>query len=268
MIIDKDRFEKDGFLLVKNVLTSEEVAKIRKVCYQTIESDKKTGAMFYHRFAANHLGDLINIPALKDVILDDRIIEIATTILGSKPTYFGDSVFEIGLGSRGFHKDTSERKDQNHPDWTEEYPIIRIAFYLQDHTKHSGGLKVRVGSHNTVSTNKGKAVFVESEPGDAVVFCLKTSHAGNGIRLKFMPNTSISHILEKRVPNFMKLPELDERVSVFLTFGLKSGALDRYMNFMENHNVYQKRIKYSEYNDELVDEIEQKVDFINMKSNL
>jgi len=261
----KEQFERDGFLLVKNVLKPEEVDALRKICYDTIESDKKTGTMFMHRFASNHLGDLVNIPKTKSLILDDRVVGMAEKILGDRVTYFGDSIFEIGIGSRGFHKDTSNREDQNHPDWTEDYPVIRIAFYLQDHTKHSGGLKVRQGSHNTVKTNKGKAMFVETEPGDAVIFCLRTSHAGNGVRLKFMPNTSISHILEKRVPSFLKLPELDERVSIFLTYGLKSGALDRYMDFMRNHKIYQQRIEHSEYPDELVEEIKTKVDFINMK---
>ena len=266
MEIDKAKFDRDGFLLIKNVLTPEEVQVLRDAAYSTVAEDEKKGTLFMHRYAKNHLGCLTNIEAFKNLILDDRVVSIAEKLLGDRPLFFGDSIFEIGIGSRGFHKDTSERKDESHPDWTEDYPIMRIAFYLEDHKDHSGGLKVRVGSNNTVKTNKGKALIVPSQAGDAVAFSLRTSHAGNAVRLKIAPNLSLHNSLEKRVPSFLQIPEEKERVSIFLTYGLKSGALDRYMDFMRNHKIYKRRIEESEYPEELVKEIEAKVDFFNMKN--
>lgn len=265
MKIDKKKFDQDGFLLLKNVLSAEEVKQLRHVAYKTVKEDEQKGTLFMHRFAKNHLGCLTNIPEFKSLILNDKIIDIAKKILGEKPVFFGDSIFEIGIGSRGFHKDTSERKIQNHPDWTEEYPIIRIALYLEDHENYSGGLKVRVGSNTTVKTNIGKPYIIPSNAGDAVVFSLRTTHAGNAVRLKLAPNLSLHNSIEKRVPNFLKLPEEKERISIFLTFGLKSGALNRYMNFMRNHPIYQQRIEKSEYSESLINELETKVGFINMK---
>lgn len=265
MHIDREKFNRDGFLLLKQVLSPEEVKSLREVAYRTIEEDKEKGTLILHRDARNHLGCLSNIKEFKDLILHDKVVNIASQVLGGKPIFFGDSIFEIGIGNRGFHKDTSERKDESHPDWTEEYPIIRIAFYLEDHKEHSGGLKVRVGSNSTVKTNVGKPLIIPSEAGDAVIFSLRTSHAGNAVRLKVAPNVSLHNSLEKRIPEFLKMPEQEERVSIFLTYGLKSGALDRYMNFMFNHKVYQRRIQESEYPDELVAEIKEKVDFINIK---
>ncbi|MCI5057527.1 MAG: phytanoyl-CoA dioxygenase family protein [Flavobacteriales bacterium] len=265
MNIDREKFLKQGFLLVKNVLSPEEVEHYRNIAYRTIDEDAAKGKMFMHRYAKNHLGCLSNIKEFKELILDDRVVKIANEILGERPAFFGDSIFEIGIGSRGFHKDTSERKDPNHPDWTEDYPIIRIAFYLEDHKKHSGGLKVRMGSHTTVKTNEGKAIILPTEPGDAAIFCLRTSHAGNAVRSKLFPNLSLHNSLEKRLPKFLAVPEEKERVSIFLTYGLKSGALDRYMDFMMNHKIYQQRINESEYPPELINEIENKIDFINIK---
>ncbi|MFT6166785.1 MAG: hypothetical protein ACJASF_001478, partial [Vicingaceae bacterium] len=189
--INKAKFDTDGFTLIKNVLTKEEVQKLRDASYKLIKEDEKNGSYIIHRFAKNHIGCLTAIPEFRQLILDDRIIEIATKLLGEKPTFFGDCIMEIGIGNRGFHKDTANRTDQNHPDWTEEYPIIRIAFYLEDHSMHSGGLKVRVGSQNTVKTYEGKAIILPTQAGDAAAFCLRTSHAGNAVRLKFAPNLSI-----------------------------------------------------------------------------
>ena len=268
MDIDKNKFEKEGFLLIKNVLTDDEVKLLRETAYQTVAEDEKTGTLFMHRFAKNHLGCLSNIPTFKALILNAKVLKIAETLLEERPVFFGDSIFEIGIGSRGFHKDTSERKNQNHPDWNEAYPIFRIAFYLEDHDHFSGGLKVRVGSNKTVKTNVGKAHIIPSKAGDAVVFSLRTSHAGNAVRLKLAPNISLHNSIEKRVPKFLRLPEQKERVSIFLTYGLRSGALDRYMNFMRNHTIYQRRIEESKYAPELVQELEEKVDFINMKNNI
>ena len=226
MKIDKEKLDREGFLLVKNVLKPEEVQALREAAYATIEADKEKGTMFLHRFAKNHLGCLSNISAFKKLILDDRVVNIAEQALGGRPLFFGDSVFEIGIGSRGFHKDTSERKDENHPDWTDpNYPIYRIAFYLEDHKNHSGGLKARIGSNRTVKTNSGKAVIIPSEPGDAVIFNLKTSHAGNAVRVKGMPNKSWHNRIEKRIPKFLRVPEEKERVSIFLTYGRESGCL-------------------------------------------
>ena len=265
MNVNKEKFEEDGFLLLKNILNPSEVQTLRDVAYKTIEEDKKTGNMFLHRYAKNHLGCLSNIPEFKKLILHPRVLEIAEKILGDKPTFFGDGIFEIGIGNRGFHKDTSERKTQNHPDWTEKYPIVRIAFYLEDHLSHSGGLKVRVGSNNTVKTNVGKPYIIPSEAGDAIVFSLRTSHAGNAVRLRLAPELSLHNSLEKRVPNFLRIPEEKERVSIFLTYGLERGALDRYMKFMFNHKIYKKRIECSQYPQQLIDEISEKVDFLNIK---
>jgi ectoine hydroxylase-related dioxygenase (phytanoyl-CoA dioxygenase family) len=262
--VDVKSFQEDGFLHLKNVLDEDEVALLRQTAYDTIAQDKESGTMFYHRFARNHLGCLTAIEPFKRLILDDRMVHIAEQLLGGRPCFFGDSIFEIGIGSRGFHKDTSNRVDPNHPDWTEAYPIVRLALYLQDHREYSGGLKVRKGSHRTVKTNVGEPVLIPSEAGDVVAFSLRTSHAGNAVRLKMAPELSLDHRLEKRIPAFLRRPEDSERVSFFLTYGLPSPALDRFIDFMRGHKVYRERIAHSSYSPELIREIEEKVDFIDL----
>lgn len=263
--INKAKFEKDGAVLIENVLNQDEIEVLRKVAYETIKKDEEKDSFFLHRHAKNHLGCLTDIPEFKKLILDDRVIKIAETLLGGTPVFFGDSIMEIGIGNRGFHKDTANRTDPNHPDWTEDYPIIRIAFYLEDHSKHSGGLKVRLGSHSTPKTNVGKAVILPTKAGDAAAFSLRTSHAGNAVRLKIAPELSLDNRIEKRVPSFLKLPEEKERVSIFLTYGLKSGALDRFLEFMFNHRIYKQRIDSSNYPQELQNEINSKIEFLDIK---
>ena len=120
-------------------------------------------------------------------------------------------------------------------------------------------------SHNTIRTEVGEPVIVPSQAGDAVIWYLRTSHAGNAVRLRMAPNKSLHHRIEKRIPGFLKVSEEKERVSIFLSYARKGTALDRFITFMNGHEVYQKRIAQSEYPDELVREIESKLDFINIK---
>src|ERR1043165_3900363 len=182
--IDKKKFEEDGYLLVQNVFTPSEIEQFRKLAYEQFEIDKKKKLDVYHpgSKAKYNKGDLLSKEKLHQVLLDDRILEIARTILGTSDIlYFGDSSYQIGTGMRGFHRDNIDRTDLNGPDWKGEYTLIRLGIYLQDHKNYSGGLKIKVGSHKNPD---GKAIFVGNEVGDVAVWSLKTLHSGNAVRLK------------------------------------------------------------------------------------
>lgn len=267
--LNKEFLEENGYVLVKNVLTPEEVEFFRKAAYDLIAEDEKKGTYFMHRYAKNHIGCLTTNEKTRKLILNDKVISLATQILGKKPLYFGDAIMEIGIGSRGWHKDVSYTTDPNHEDWVnKDYPVYRFAIYLQDHKNHSGGLKIKEKTQNILSTKKGNPVILETEPGDIAIFNLRATHAGNAVRLKAMPKKSWHNSIEKRIPEFLKVPEEKERVSYFLTYGLKSPQLDRYLNFMLNHDKYKKRISHFEYTPEVVKEIEEKLDFLNLKERL
>lgn len=233
LIIDKASFEKDGYLVVKNVFTADEIKKIREEAYKQYEIDKQKKLDFQilnmPTKAKYNKGDLLSKELLRHVVLDDRILKIARTILGSDNLiYFGDSSYQIGTGLRGFHRDNIDRKDLSGPDWQGEYTLIRLGIYLQDHKNYSGGLKVKAGSHKNAD---GKVVFVDTEVGDVAIWSLKTQHSGNAVRLKFFSNYSINTSgKENLVPEFLKKDQQHERISLFMTFALKSSHLDRYIN--------------------------------------
>lgn len=232
LAIDKKFFEENGFLVVKHVFSPSEIANFRKKAYEQYALDTKKNL----NFQMPHLptkakyakGDLLSKELLHDILLDDRILTIAKTILGKEELiYFGDSSYQIGTGLRGFHRDNIDRTNLDGEDWQGEYTLIRLGIYLQDHKNYSGGLKIKAGSHKNAD---GKVVFVDSEVGDVVLWSLKTIHSGNAVRLKLFPNYSINTSgKENLVPQFLKKEEQDERISLFMTFGLKSGHLERYI---------------------------------------
>jgi ectoine hydroxylase-related dioxygenase (phytanoyl-CoA dioxygenase family) len=232
MTIDVNQFNKNGYLIIKNVFTAEEIKTLRAAAYDQLERDKKKGLVYelpqYNIKAKFSNGDLLSKELLSKVLLDDRILNIARTVLGQNDLiYFGDSSYQIGTGSNGFHRDNIDRSDLNGPDWQGKYTLVRMGIYLQDHKNYSGGLKVRTGSHRK---NSGPATFIDSEVGDVVIWDLKTIHSGNAVRLKFAPATSINiALIERIVPTFLRKEEEQERISMFMTFALKSPHLDRYL---------------------------------------
>ncbi len=234
MTVDKAKFDTDGYLLVKNAFSSEEISNMRQLVYEQYEIDTKKNLTFQLPNLATQAryakGDLLSKEKLNPILLDDRILKIARTVLNNDHIiYFGDSSYQIGTGLRGFHRDCIDRTDLTAPDWKGEYTLIRLGIYLQDHKNYSGGLKVKQGSHLRAN---GKAVFVDTEVGDVATWSLKTIHSGNAVRLKMFPTISIDKG-EGRIPAFLKKDQSTERISLFMTFGLKGAHLDRYIKEYE-----------------------------------
>jgi len=229
MIVDKVFFKKNGYYIVRNVFTENEIKSFRSLAYETLEQDKKNNLVT--NVATNiknvyyPLGDLLGKP-IKKLLLSDKVLEIAAEILGETPIYFRDSTYQIGVGDRGFHRDNVDRIANVGQDWDGEYGIIRIGVYMQDHDKYSGGLKVIKGSNNGKSTKK---IFVDSKAGDVVIWNLRTLHSGNAARLKLFPNLVLGYRLENALPKFLFKDSQQERISCFMSFAKEGVHLNRYL---------------------------------------
>jgi hypothetical protein len=231
--VEKSAFDSDGYVLAKSVFSEAEITDFRRLVYQQYENDKSNNLTFEMpniRSQAKYArGDLLSKNLLYPILLDDRILTIARTILGHEHLiYFGDSSYQIGTGSRGFHRDNVDRKDLEAPDWQGTYTLIRIGLYLQSHNKISGGLKVKPGTHKHAT---GSTRFLDSEVGDVAAWSLKILHSGNAVRLKMFKSMSVDNPgIEALVPPFMKMDQDEERISMFMTFALRSPHLDRYID--------------------------------------
>ncbi|SDJ32432.1 Ectoine hydroxylase-related dioxygenase, phytanoyl-CoA dioxygenase (PhyH) family [Pedobacter sp. ok626] len=229
MKIDKDFFNANGYTIVRNVFTREEVEQFRQLAYQTLEEDKANNLV---KKVVNDLkdvyypkGDLLS-KSLNKVLLSDKILKIAETILDATPVYFQDSTYQIGIGDRGFHRDNVDRIANQGEDWQGDYDIIRVGVYMQDHDRYSGGLKVVEKSHKGID---GKRVFIDSKAGDVVVWSLRTLHSGNAARLKIFPSLVMGYRFENLLPNFLLKDSQQERISCFMSFAKEGRNLDRYI---------------------------------------
>jgi hypothetical protein len=234
--VDVDRYWTRGYTIVRDVYSRDEIERFRAGAY----ASRGVG------------GDLLGNPHLRDVILDGRLVEIARTILGrDEIVYAGDSSFTIGMRQRGWHKDNSDRKDPDAPDWQGPYTILRFGVYLQDHRTHSGGLNLRVGSHTTTDVTAGRNLYVRTGVGDVGVWSLRITHSGNGTLLRFpwwrYPEPGV-----RKFPKWYREARADDgdRMALFVALGLDDHHHDRYTTYLKTRAYMVKIWRQSAYDDE------------------
>ncbi|KGK41851.1 hypothetical protein LH51_11695 [Nitrincola sp. A-D6] len=211
----KSSFMKDGYALIKNVFTAEEIEHFRMLAYN-IRFDQ---------------GDLLASKHLSMLVYDKRITNIAKAIIGNEIFYFGDSTCNFNGPITNYHKDNADRYNQDGPDWKkEEYSVIRIGIYLQDHKSHSQGLSIRSGSHLFPDFTSGTPIYMDSEVGDVVVWSLKTTHMGMTDATKDN-KTPLSRNHDLDATKVLPPPECD-RIAIFISYGNNSPETIRFMDYL------------------------------------
>jgi hypothetical protein len=202
-------------------------------------------------------GDLLSNPHLRSALTDGNMVSIARSILGARQiVYAGDSSFTEGNKQHGYHKDNADRTDANAPDWQGRYTVLRFGIYLQDHRWHTGGLNLRVGSHNEISIREGRNIYVRTRVGDVAVWSLRTSHSGNGTFLKFPWWIHPEPAQDGKYPNWWRVAEShrDERMALFAAVGLDDAHHDRYTEYLKTRDYIVRMWRNSTYTDEALAE--------------
>jgi len=257
--VDVAFFRKYGYALIPGVFSPEEMHGLRQQLEAMRQREVAAKNYVLERSCPNlvlFLGDVLSKAELREldyVLFDHRILACARQLLGDRLVYFGDSSVQCGEGFRGFHKDNVDRSDGRAPDWQSEYTLIRFGIYAQDHSRHSGGLKVRLRSHNYPWKHRGRAVNIPSRLGDVVVWSLRTTHSGNYVRLKWLPGLCLHTRLERLVPLLWRVPEEAERFAVFGTLAAPGAHLDRYLNYVGKREDYRPHFLRAGYAPALLD---------------
>ena len=213
------RYWEQGYTLVPGAIQPDRIATWREAALG--------------RAQTGELGDLLSDETLAEFVLDDHLLESVTHILGEEPVYFGDSnVSILDRVQRGWHKDNADRFDASAPDWHSRYTIVRVACYLQDHARHSGGVNVRQRSHQRDSRDRGPTRYVASRPGDLVIWNLRTTHSADGVLVRGAPWLGVPPRVASFLPRVLVAPREPRRVALFATFGVPDTHLDRYLQYL------------------------------------
>ncbi|GAB3889041.1 phytanoyl-CoA dioxygenase family protein [Spirosoma agri] len=264
----REQFDQQGYLIVRAVFTAEEIAALRQAAYMHRDQQQQRGLVTQVKKAASVKGDLLSKDGLGWVIYEPRIVTIATELLGDTPVYFSDSTYQIGTGTRGFHRDNIDRHQFGQgSDWEGTYPLIRFGIYLQDHDTYSGGIRFKAGSHQSAD---GADVFADTRAGDIVVWNMRTLHSGNARRMKVFTNVPLHVGLENRLPDFLFREQQGERVSLFFSYGLTGKHLDHYLDqhLLKRADV-QENVRLSTYTPAVLEKAKQnKIEVLDVKKLL
>jgi hypothetical protein len=250
-----EEIERDGFAVIRNVFGTTYIAAMREAVGKAVaRSERRHLQDMTLKTAPNiPVGDLLAYPELQAfdyVVFNQQVLEVIRSVLGDRVVYFGDSSMQTGEGFRGYHKDCVHRNDPTGSDWKSRYDLVRIGLYLQDHSQHSGGLKVRVGSHRFANDRKGEGLNLSTNVGDLVIWKLTTTHSGNFVRPRLFPGLTLHPGIERRLPAALRMPEADVRMSIFCTFGVPGKHLNTYLNYIGTRKDFENHYAHSTFHND------------------
>jgi len=267
---DKKFYEDNGYLIVRNVLTKEQVAFLRKRALDIFSTDEwkindyntdKTLVDPYKYF-----------PEIMKLTLTKNVVDTAKFLSGQDHLVL---IPETAI-MKGFyptwHKDTTTPEKYGHAfHLRPDFKVIRCGFYLQDNNEYGGGLSVFAGSHknsdpytrefpertlltrikNRITPNaeekdkflnpRGlKLVDIPSKAGDLVFFDFKIDHKGT-------------------IPRSQRIGDVPKdmtKVALFDIFGANNEATRQYIEFIKTrpeaiYNFARNPKESKEYDEQL-----------------
>lgn len=233
----KEAFDKYGIVVLKQYLPRHTQEALRALLESKIgQGGRKVLHLDDYPKADFLLGDVLSVRELEQVhciFFDPEVVATIKAILATDElVYWGDSSIQFGEAARGFHKDNVDRYDKTKDDWSREYELVRCGFYFQDHARHSGGLKVRLGSHRIADHLTGPISDVPTQYGDLAIWNMRLTHSGNNRKLRALPGLSLHPRLEDKLPPILTAAEQMRRIATFCSFGKPGTHLDRYIDKM------------------------------------
>jgi hypothetical protein len=262
LAIDPAAFREHGYVVVKGLFGTAEIQQLRDIARDAIAEAERQGRILTEPGPEGAIrvcaGDLLSNPSVRHVLIDQRLLEVVRELLGGQPQYFGDSSLRIGkYGMRGWHRDNvNRRRWQRGPDWHGAYPILRCGLYLQDQSRHSGGLALRPGSHRPGLVRPTLPKLVDAGAGDLVAWVLRTVHSAEAVRLRGLPGLPLPPRVQTRLPEGMRVPEDGERIVMFMTFGLAGAHLDNYIEYLKSRDYMRASWSHSRFGPEVWEEAE------------
>ena len=152
----EQRYRQSGFVVIKNLLSSQEVAdykaKLQQLSGLSDRDALKSGFKRTNRDGVSwSMADGVSKnPEFWSLIVHPRLLSTVREILGPSARYSQHSDLHVHRAGAGWHRDNAHRTYGKGPDWDEseaEYQVVRVAFYLQSYTESGSSLILIPGSH-------------------------------------------------------------------------------------------------------------------------
>lgn len=182
---DKASFHRNGYLIIRNAFTPEEVHRMRLVMLeQFLTYGGFAGRLRTIRSAV--VPDAFNRdPRMAEFVMRPRLMNALRDLIEEDLYYLHHSDIHMNW-SGGWHRDSIDKPsyyDFVKTDiWAAEhwadYKVLKIGIYLQDHSFNDEGLNVVPGSHRERSARRPTEAALKSHVGDAVIFDTRIVHRG------------------------------------------------------------------------------------------
>lgn len=209
-----DQLREQGFQVARGVLSPEEVDHYRALLIERSGIDPATYTTSGRGGKSwNHTDGVSKDPAFWDLIFHPRLRAEVEGAIGSGFKYLQHSDLQVGFSAVAWHRDNVNRTYGIGPDWDESdgpYGLVRVGIYLQRYADSGFRLGFIPGSHRfrpdgtpmqrkmrelkfklqgglaylgpTFQMMTRSALWVATEPGDAIVFDPRILHSGSYIR--------------------------------------------------------------------------------------
>ena len=179
----------EGYLLVKNVFTKEELNDCKNEIINYIKNNKTlehAGGITIVDFIKQP--DLQKTASLKN---NKKIHKILKEIFNNNYRFCSHN--DIGVNRiAGWHKDKLNNEVAKYETidiWTEykgeKHEVVKILIYLEDHNKNNDSLKVVPGSHLTSKINPEGYIQLNPKIGDVIIFDQRITHRGMEKQVKY-----------------------------------------------------------------------------------
>ncbi|MDW5499823.1 phytanoyl-CoA dioxygenase family protein [Pseudomonas lundensis] len=169
----KELMERDGFVIIRDLFTPEEMNQMN----QSIDDFFKNKGVTY-RYGLTQPNIAVEEPEFSWVFEHPKVLEAYRAAFGEGEFVFishEDIHHNMGFG---WHKDDGKGYYFTEPYFTPECRVYKIGVYMNDHSTDGNGMSVRVGSHLKDNLTDGQAVSLATKPGNVVIFDVRITHAG------------------------------------------------------------------------------------------
>jgi hypothetical protein len=211
---DKQRFDEDGYHLLKSLLSPDEAKEYRRLirnCFDLPDEEVTSEAIGSRTY--DMADGVTKRPEFWPLIFNERLLGTIRALIGDDIRYTQHSDLHINLGGGRYHRDSRCREFGVGPDWDESaepYRVVRVAIYLADYDDSTSAIVLLPGTHRRESMltryeyrfwNKARVFFRRyglneklphkffsgpmvthrTKPGDCAIFDQRLLHAGGSL---------------------------------------------------------------------------------------
>jgi len=185
-----ERIQKEGYIIIKNIFTREELAKCNKEIINYIKTKKtlkNSGGItipdFIKRKELKQTAELKNNKKIHDTLQD----------IFRGDDYRFCSYNDIGINRVvGWHKDKLNGEVSKYETvniWSEnkgeKHEIVKVLIYLESHDNNNDGLKLVPRSHLTAKITSQGFIQLNPQVGDVIIFDQRITHRGMEKQVKY-----------------------------------------------------------------------------------